>query len=42
MGYDVNNAYRSGATGAEILRCAQDDSEDPAHVLSRKVLFPNV
>jgi len=27
MGYDVNNAYRSGATGAEILRCAQDDSQ---------------
>jgi hypothetical protein len=25
----------SGAPDAEILRCAQDDSQDPAHVLSR-------
>jgi len=24
----------SGSPGAEILRCAQDDSQDTAHVLS--------
>ncbi len=32
----------SGSTNGEILRCAQDDSQDTAHVLSREVLSPNV
>jgi len=27
---------------AEMLRCAQDDSQDPAHVLSRDVFSPDV
>jgi hypothetical protein len=27
---------------AEILRCAQDDSQDTTQVLSRQVLSPNV
>jgi len=27
---------------AEILRCAQDDSQDTAQVLSREVFSPNV
>ena len=31
----------SGSTDAEILRCAQDDSQDTAQVLSREVLSPN-
>src|SRR5260370_40027404 len=32
----------SGSTDAQILRCAQDDSQDPAHVRSREVFSPNV
>ncbi len=32
----------SGSPDAEILRCAQDDSQDTAHVLSREVFSPNV
>jgi len=32
----------SGSPGAEILRCAQDDSQDSAQVLSREVFSPNV
>ena len=32
----------SGSPDAEILRCAQDDSQDPAHVLSWEVFSPNV
>ena len=27
---------------SQILRCAQDDSQDTAHVLSREVFSPNV
>src|SRR5258707_9840793 len=32
----------SASPDTEILRCAQDDSQDPAHVLSREVFSPNV
>jgi hypothetical protein len=32
----------SGSPDAQILRCAQDDSQDTAHVLSRDVFSPNV
>jgi hypothetical protein len=32
----------SGSPDAEILRCAQDDSQDTAQVLSREVFSPNV
>jgi hypothetical protein len=32
----------SGSPDAELLRCAQDDSQDTAHVLSREVFSPNV
>jgi len=32
----------SGSTDGEILRCAQDDSQDTAHVRSREVFSPNV
>jgi len=32
----------SGSPDAQILRCAQDDSQDTAHVLSREVFSPNV
>src|SRR5258708_1362780 len=32
----------SGSTGAEILRCAQDDSQETGNVLSREVFSPNV
>src|SRR2546423_4267614 len=32
----------SGEPDAEILRCAQDDSQDSAQVLSREVFSPNV
>src|SRR6266700_6618671 len=32
----------SGSTGAEILRCAQDDSQDTTQVCSREVLSSNV
>jgi hypothetical protein len=32
----------SGSTGGEILRCAQDDSQDTTQVRSREVLSPNV
>ena len=32
----------SGSTDTEILRCAQDDSQDTAQVLSREVFSPNV
>jgi hypothetical protein len=32
----------SGSPDAQILRCAQDDRQDTAHVLSREALSPNV
>jgi hypothetical protein len=32
----------SGSTDGEILRCAQDDSQDTSQVRSREVLSPNV
>src|SRR2546430_711285 len=35
-------SFGSGETDGEILRCAQDDRQDSAHVLSRGVLSPNV
>jgi hypothetical protein len=38
----VSKPYRSGSPDAELLRCAQDDSQDPAPVLSREVFSPNV
>src|SRR4051794_37591580 len=30
------------STQREILRCAQDDSQDPSHVRSREAFSPNV
>jgi len=32
----------SSSTDAEILRCAQDDSQDASQARSREVLSPNV
>ncbi len=32
----------SGSPDVEILRCAQDDSQDTAQVRSREALAPNV
>ena len=32
----------SGSPGAEILRCAQDDSPDPAPVRFREAFSPNI
>ncbi len=32
----------SGSTGAEILRCAQDDSPDPSPVRFREAFSPNI
>jgi len=32
----------SRSTDGEILRCAQDDMQDTAHVRSREVFSPNV
>jgi len=32
----------SGSPDAEILRCAQDDSQDTAQVRSREAFSPNV
>jgi hypothetical protein len=39
--HEVSNLYGSGAPDAEILRCAQDDSPDTAHIRSREVFSPN-
>src|SRR5713226_2895528 len=32
----------SGSTGGEILRCAQDDSQDPSPVRFREAFSPNI
>ena len=32
----------SGSPDTEILRCAQDDSQDSTQVRSREVLSPNI
>jgi hypothetical protein len=40
--YHPERSEGSGSTDGEILRYAQDDSQDTAHVLSREVLSPNV
>src|SRR6266852_3683405 len=42
MPVTLSASFGSGSTDAEILRCAQDDSQDTAQVLSREVLSPNV
>ncbi len=38
----LSASFGSGETAAQILRFAQDDSQDTAQVLSREVFSPNV
>jgi len=38
----LSASFGSGSTAAQILRCAQDDMQDPAQGRSREVFSPNV